>query len=193
MLKTNKQCNRCKKIKQISDYHTNRNICKLCRSVASLKRDRTIDGLIVKMYGQQVARSRVKGFDLPKYTAVELLEWAVKQDNFYEIYHKWVDSDYHKMLIPSVDRIDDYKGYTVDNIQLMTWEENKAKGHHDIKHGINNKQNTAVAQYGIDSVFIRDYFSIAEAARNTGAHVESISRCCNGAIKTSMGFKWEYI
>ena len=39
-----------------------------------------------------------------------------------------------------VDRLNDYKGYSFDNIQLMTWQENKDKGHRDCLNGINNKE-----------------------------------------------------
>ena len=45
------------------------------------------------------------------------------------------------MLAPSIDRKDDYKPYTFDNIQLTTWQQNKAKGHEDCKNGINNKHD----------------------------------------------------
>jgi hypothetical protein len=49
------------------------------------------------------------------------------KNNFYELYNNWIDSGYKKSDKPSVDRIDDYKGYSFDNIQLMTWKENNKK------------------------------------------------------------------
>lgn len=45
------------------------------------------------------------------------------------------------MFRPSVDRIVDSLGYSIANIQLMTWGENKSKGYHEQKLGIGKLGN----------------------------------------------------
>ena len=108
------------------------------------------------------------------------------------LWNNWIESNYDKMTKPSVDRLDDYKGYSLDNIQLMTWEENKAKGSRDRKNGVNNKKSKAVLQYDLQGNLIKEYYSIMQAERETKISNVSISRVCNGKRKTAGGFKWKY-
>ena len=39
---------------------------------------------------------------------------------------------------------------------------------------------------------VRDFASIGEAARATGAREPNITAACNGRIKTAGGYKWRY-
>jgi len=52
-----------------------------------------------------------------------------KQPNFEELYNNWVKHGYDKWYKPSVDRLNDDKGYSFSNIQLVTWKENSDKQH----------------------------------------------------------------
>lgn len=47
------------------------------------------------------------------------------------LYNNWKNNNYNKDLTPSVDRINPYKPYLKDNIQIMTWAENNKKSHFD--------------------------------------------------------------
>jgi len=60
----------------------------------------------------------------------EWLEWCYKEENykkFIAIYNEWVQSNFERKLSPSIDRIDNKKGYTVDNIQWLTQSNNSKK------------------------------------------------------------------
>lgn len=48
--------------------------------------------------------------------------WRLKQ-----IFHEWKRKNYPKNLLPTVDRIENDKGYVLENIQFLTWRENIAK------------------------------------------------------------------
>ena len=129
---------------------------------------------------------------MPTYSKEEFLSWVLKQDNFENIFNTWVISGYKMDLVPSIDRLDDYKGYSIDNIQLMTWIENKQKGYDDVKNGINNKKSRSVFQYSLQNEFIREFKSIRMAARSVnGLHSTIIKNC---ALKCSYayGFIWKY-
>jgi len=39
----------------------------------------------------------------------------------------WIENDCIKDLVPSVNRLDDYINYSLDNIELVTWKENNDK------------------------------------------------------------------
>ena len=71
------------------------------------------------------------------------------------------------MYVPSVDRIDDNIGYTISNIQLMTWGENDKKAHDDMRDGklIGGNKNKPVLQFTKDGKFIAEYISQNEASR----------------------------
>ena len=156
-----------------------------------LKKTRTKEGLISKIYATQKQSSKRRNHELPSYTKKEFSEWMYKQENFNKIYEEWKYKDYKKDLVPSVDRIDDYKGYSLDNIKLVTFRENYKKSHEDRKKGINNKQSKIVLQYDLKGNFIKEWYSISEAERN-GFNRGAISRCCKNFLKKHRGYIWKY-
>jgi len=88
---------------------------------------RTYKGLSVRIYGGIKKRSRRNGWSVP-FTKQEFDTWLFAQPEYLVLHTQWVDYCYYKWLVPSVNRIDSTKGYTLDNIQLMTWKENSDKG-----------------------------------------------------------------
>lgn len=89
--------------------------------------ERYIGSLVYSTYRDQKYHSRTRGHGLPKYTEVELLDWFLKQPHLVKLTQAWINSGFKKNLRPSVDRLNDKIGYALDNIQLMTWNENRAK------------------------------------------------------------------
>jgi len=153
---------------------------------------RTFNGLTARIYHNQKHRSKIKGFNNPEYSLSELREYLSTDDVFNRLYSEWKESDYKKELTPSLDRKDDYLGYSFDNIVVKTWKSNDTRGHKDRKEGINNKVNKAVIQSSKDGSFIAEFHSVREAARQVGGNVGNIASCCRGILKSSLGFKWEY-
>ncbi len=143
-------------------------------------------------YHQQLASSKKRGHAPPDYNLKEFRMWLYSQPNFNELYDNWVLSNYDKWSKPSPDRLDDDKPYTLDNLQIMTWLENKLKGEADRRNGINNKLSKSVVQMNKNGEFICEYHSIANASRETGINRSHISECCRGMFKLIGGFKWKY-
>lgn len=114
------------------------------------------------------------------------------QPNFEELFINWEKSGYKKDLIPSCDRLNDYKPYTLDNIQLMTWAENNQKGRDDIRNGINTKYSRAVIQYDLDGNFIAEYYSIRNACNINNLHNYPLIEVCKGRRESYSGFIWKY-
>ena len=149
-------------------------------------------GLITQIYNHQKQKSVLRNHEQPKYTRLELIEWCTSQDIFDKLYKEWENSNYNKKLIPSIDRLDDYKGYSFNNIQIITWEENDKKAHIDTINGKNNKMSKAVLQYDLDGNFIKEYYSTMNAERETGIYHSKISACCKNKIKYYKGYIWKY-
>lgn len=154
-------------------------------------RIRTPRGLLRRIYTQQKSNSKTRGHNPPAYNIDDFVEWALNLDNFFSIYSVWWLSNYPKKLRPSFDRVDNSKGYSFDNIQLMTWDENNKRQNNDVKIGVDNSCNIAVLQYDLDGNFIAEFHSMHDAARKTNSCFKKVSLVCNGLRKTHNKFIWK--
>lgn len=190
-----KQCFRCKKYKNRnqfnSDVQKKDKLCSICKN-CNKKENRSKHGKIVRIYRNQVTRSKRRKHPLPTYSKQELIDWCISQSLYHKLHKIWKEAGYNKWLSPSCDRIDDYKPYTLDNIQLMTWVENHKKATDDTKNGLLNKRSKGVFQYSMKGLLINEFYSMKEASRTTEVHQQNISKCCNGKRKSAGGFKWEF-
>jgi len=93
---------------------------------------------------------------------------------------------------PSIDRINNNKGYSFDNIQIMTWAENKAKGHRDHKSCKLQIDQKPTCQFSLDGKLIKEYPSQSQASRETKIHKVNISKCCLGKREVAGGYRWEF-
>ena len=191
-----KICTTCKCSKHFKDFsiHTGtgklRAQCKTCVRMKILKRVRTVDGLITKIWYNQQASSKTRKLQPPTYNKKWLYAWITTNKKFRCMYDTWKNSGYITDLIPTVDRIYDHEGYTKTNIQLLTWRDNLDKAYRDIRNGVNTKNSTKVIQKNGDEEVIWE--SISRAARHTGIAGSSISLVCSGKRKTAGGFIWRY-
>ena len=129
---------------------------------------------------------------MPTYTKQELFDWCFSQKLFHELYDNWKASGYDMKLKPSCDRTDDYQGYSLSRLQLMTWDENLMKSRRDRKNGINNKVNKTVVGVHKKTGEEIEIYSQHEAARQTGIHQSAISACCLGKVKSAGGYYWKF-
>jgi len=152
---------------------------------------RSKKGLSAVIFSNQRANSKHRKHQKPEYTLKELRAW-LSNTNFDKLHDEWVASDYERDMTPSCDRLDDYKHYTLDNLQVVTLGYNVDKAHADRRNGINNKVNVAVEQLDTDNTIINTFYSMTEASRCTEAHQSNIFKCCNGIRKTAGGYAWKY-
>lgn len=164
---------------------------KIKRNEYMRKYYKTKKGLIKLIYQHQ-KRSIIK-FGSIGYTVDILTEWILSQNKFHQFYDEWVICEYDKMKTPSIDRLDDYKGYSLGNIRITIWEENKNKAHKDRFNGVNNKDSLAVLQFDKQGNFIAEYYSQHDASRKTGVNQGNLCQACLGkAYKSAGGFIWKY-
>ena len=99
------------------------------------KYEKTEKGFLVRTYRNML--SRVSGVTKNKnhlYLGLEILdkktfyEWSLNNVNFRELFTYWIMVDYERRYTPSIDRIDSKEGYTIDNIQWITFSENCKRG-----------------------------------------------------------------
>ena len=124
---------------------------------------------------------------MPDYALSYLHETFLEDKLFNNIYNNWAKSGYKKPLKPSIDRIDCKKYYTKDNIQIMTWAENR------------NKENSEFSVLRAKKVYMHDgntiiktFESVSDAVKKTGLHQGNLSSCLNGKRETTGGYYWSY-
>jgi len=199
-MKTTKKCNSCNKIKKISDFNRHKvsidgfkTNCRKCTIKKAKKYRRSKRGLITRLYNSQKASSKRRGYSLPSYTREELYDWMISAKKFHELFDDWIKNNYNVEYAPSVDRLDSYNPYTMGNIRITTWKENRDQYYSDVKCGIDNRKSRAVLQFSKDNVFINEFHSVIEASRRTNVSDANIGIVCSkGRLKTAGGFKWKW-
>ena len=120
-------------------------------SIAMRKYLTTPKGLLSVIWHSQLQNSRRRGHPAPTYTKRELGEWLFSQSEFPTLYSTWVASGCNTKLKPSIDRLDESIGYTLNNIRLITWEENYLKHAKDLR--------VPLFQYTLEGKFVRAWDS----------------------------------
>jgi len=196
-----KKCTKCETNKSLDNFSNKKDTidglsyeCRACRKLGKEIYHKTIDGVITAIYGSQKGKSKLRGHKPPLYSKKQLSDWLRNDWLFLLLYRNWCNCNYNKNLKPSCDRLDDTKGYSFTNIQIITWAENNSKHHIDCKFGKNNSANPHkhVIQLTNKGNFLIDFISIREAERTTLIDRASITRCCQNKQKTAGGFKWKF-
>ena len=195
-----KVCIRCKENKPAREFYRHSrmkdgriNKCIGCTKIDSNENnyDFTEKGVVRVIYKTQKRSSKVRGHKPPSYSKEDFSKWLYR-GGFKEMYDLWVKSDYRKDLKPSVDRVDDLKGYTFSNIRLGSWKDNREHQYSDIRLGIGSsgRRCKKVYQYDLDGNLLKCFFSQKEAERITGISNKAISLNVLGKTKISGGFVW---
>jgi hypothetical protein len=163
---------------------------------------RTVDGWVTKVYGRMRLSSKERDMALPSFTKEELKKWSTEQ-GLEKLLYNWIEKNCPKNLTPSVDRIDDYRPYSIDNIKLTTWEENNKRGRGSIKVKdlVHSKLGNIakemfskpVAKSTREGKVLAIYPSAREAARQNDTDSGSIAKVCRGEKITHHNYKWSYV
>lgn len=165
--------------------------CTVCRNNYKLNHRRSYLGLPSEIYLHQKFASKKRGHNPPNYTRKELKQWMITNPSYKLLHDEWVASGYKKEYAPSIDRIHITRGYTIDNIQLMTWEENRKKGH--LERKTDNRICYRVKQIDMQGNTISTFPSMRQAARDTNIDRDTIRGCIAGEYKQAGGYLWERI
>lgn len=164
------------------------------RAVRAYRRHYDIPFIIGEMFYKQIERSKNHSYKSVHYTKDELIEWVLSHDStVYDLFTTWIKSGHKKHLRPSIDRIDATKGYSFDNIQLITWGENNSKGKNE------NSTTKPVLQFTREGIFIKEYESAVAASLAVAPHLKNhkkskIYNVLNNKkhYNTFYGYKFQY-
>ncbi len=160
-----------------------------------LKYKKTKKGVIQKIYDGQIQSSKKRNHLPPEYTKEELSNFLLNSIIFNNLFKIWEESNYLKLRKPSVDRLKYTDGYTFNNIQIVDWETNNLNHHKDVITGIDKRTSKKVFCYSLDNIFIKEYVSLAAAARELKLHYQLIANTCNKNQTQTGGyiFYWELL
>lgn len=191
-----KRCYRCRKIKPLEEFNKNKSKpsghcdeCRECKKELDTQYRRTELGLISGIYSTQKHTSKKRGHLAPNYSKAQLIDFMYK-NNYIELYTTWVFSEYDTNLVPSIDRTNRNLPYTLENIQLVTWEFNNQKGREESKETYSKR----VQQYSMSGELLGIYPSIIEASGASGLDKGTISDIARGIRKNfTSPFIWKFI
>ena len=86
--------------------------------------------------------------------------------------------------------------HTIGDICLLRRKNKYVNGitfSYDKNHKVEPFTQTKILQYTLDGKLIKEYDSVKEASKETGAKEGSISSCISGRYKTSLGYIWKKV
>jgi hypothetical protein len=144
-----KECKKCNQLLNLEEFVRHKeckdgysNTCKKCKVVLqrktrkvnnnlySRKYEKTKNGFLVRLYNNMKRRINGVHHKSHLYANKELIdkktfnEWSLNSNQFHNLFEVWKDSEYKRVLTPSVDRIDSEYGYKLDNMRWVTFSEN---------------------------------------------------------------------
>lgn len=168
-----------------------------------LKYYRSLEGKASNLYTAQVQKCKERNHPLPIYTREELIEYLINSLIYIKLFNIWKFNNFEKNYAPSVNRLNDYKSYSFDNIEIVSWKYNNDIFTKDTISGKTAKVCKAVDQLDLKNNFIKRFHSQQAAMRELGIDSAKISAVCIGKPvkksnnRTTMpisagGFKWRF-
>jgi len=186
-----KTCSKCKNKKPLKDFYKDRDkkdgFASKCKS-CYIKKYRTRRGYIKNSYNNLIGRIKYSKFYNGikcDFTEREFIDFMNRSKSFDHIWKRWVATGYNNKYAPTIDRVDNKKGYSLGNIQIITKCENSKKVF---------KDNPAQNCKPVVCIDLKTTFSSArEASRILGVNYRCVSLACNQKIKTAGGKKWTFL
>jgi len=143
---------------------------------------KTKKGVLTNIYSHMRERHQVS-FSLKEFHTMFL-----NDKKFDRLYKDWLKSKCNKQLKPSIDRIDCKKAYTKNNIQMLTWAENRFKQSKlDGKRG----RKPAVLQL-LGNKVVKRFLSQRHTVKELDIHQGNLSSVLNGKRQTVNSYRFIY-
>ncbi|WP_133173949.1 NUMOD1 domain-containing DNA-binding protein [Staphylococcus agnetis] len=151
---------------------------------------RTKKGHLTQVYYGMKIRNKNKGFGKLPFTLTNFVEKYINSYEFVVLYEAYKKNNYEKVLAPSIDRINPKLGYFFENMQFITWNENKLKGEKERK--IISSKPVNMYDYETGELIMK-FSSAFEAAKYTGFHQGNIVKNLKGRRNKVGGCKFKYV
>ena len=143
---------------------------------------KTPKGVLTNMYQHMIVRNKVF------FSLEEFQHTFLSDKKFNRLYKEWWKSNYNKQLKPSLDRIDNKKGYYFGNIHFLTWAENRFK--QSATDGKRGRKPRVIQMLG--EKVIKIYQSQRHCVKELGISQGNLSTVLNGKRNYVNGYKFIY-
>lgn len=109
-------------------------------------------------------------FGKGKCSKEEFINAFVNNEQFLNIYKEWQTNNFQRKYAPSIDRIDNSKGYTLDNLQFIPQRINSVK---DVKIKVNVDDGKTIIEFDSQQA-AADHIGIWEKAISRGLSENTI-------------------
>jgi hypothetical protein len=150
---------------------------------------KTPEGYLKKLYHAMRDRNRKKGFgDLP-FTLKDFVNKYSKHYDFIGLFENYKSNDFNKLYAPSIDRINPNLGYFYENMQFISWKDNKEKGRSEIKL----TKCVPIDMYDFKTgEFLMSFGSVRDAAFYTKLQQGNITRNLKGQRNKVGSYNFKY-
>lgn len=121
-----------------------------------------------------------------EFSLEELHNIFLEDKKFDRIYNEWIKSWLNKQFKPSIDRINHKLWYTIKNIHILTWAENRFKQTMERR-----SRKWPVLQILWDKI-IKKYISQRQAVKETWLSQSNMSMVLSWKKKTCWWYIWIY-
>lgn len=140
---------------------------------------KTPKGILTNMYQHMKVRHETT------VTLKEFHEMFLEDKKFLRIFNEWVKSGYLKQKKPSIDRINNKKGYSKDNIQIISWADNR------FKQSMERRSRKGKVYQIKDGVVVAIHRSQIDASKHLHITQSRLSYALNFGNQCE-GFYWRY-
>lgn len=158
----------------------------MCKKSILEKYRKTPKGVLTNMYHHQKFRNKKNGFGEIGYSLKWLQETFLNDVSFKRLYDDWVKSGYCKAKKPTIDRISNKKGYTKDNIHILSWSDNR------FKQTMERRCRKGKVLQILNGEIIKVWESQRKAYMTLNLQQSMLSLALTGKCKTAYGYEWKY-
>ncbi len=105
---------------------------------------------------------------------------------FIRLVNDWAKSGYKKAKKPSIDRINNKKGYEKTNIHMMTWAENR------FKQSMERRSRKGKVIQKLNGTIVKVWKSQREAWKSLNISQSMLSYALNSENNKAYGYEWEW-
>lgn len=146
----------------------------------------TPKGVLTNLYSKMKERAKNKNIERPNFTLVEFHRLFLENKTFIRLYKEWVKSGYNKVYKPSVDRINRKHGYTLNNIHIISWGDNR------FKQSMERRSRKGKVLQILNGNVIKVWSSQREAYKKLNLSQSMLSGALTGKYKQAYGYIWRY-